>query len=128
MAGNTDYGSVLTFGAASLGSCIVTGFPEVVMDEADTTNHSGGGYAESIPTGLVRVGDLTLSLLAEAGMWDDILALQVAKTVDAVEITNGLDTITGDGWIRSIKVEDADATDPNAIKLTVVIACTGSWT
>jgi hypothetical protein len=128
MAAGSDYGSLLTFGGDPLGLCIVTGFPEVVMDEADTTCHDGSGFASSIPTGLVRVGDITLSVLAESGTWDAILALQVAKTVDAVSISNTIDTIAGDGWIRSVKVEDADATDPNAIKLTVVIACTGSWT
>lgn len=127
MAGTTNYGSVLTFGGSSIGACIVTGFPEVVMDEADTTSHDGTGFASSIPTGLVHVGDLTLSVLAESGTYDGLRTFQTNKTVDAVEVTNGIDTITGDGWVRSVKVEDADATDPDAIKLTVVFACTGAW-
>lgn len=127
MAGTSDYSSTFTFNSVSIGKCIVTGFPEVVMDEAETTSHDGTGFASSIPSGLVRVGDLTLSILAESGKYAAIRLLQTNKTVATASVTNGLDTISGSGWIRSVKVEDADATDPNAIKLTVVVACTGSW-
>jgi hypothetical protein len=128
MAAASDYGSLFTFNAVSIGKCIVTGFPEVVMDEAETTSHDGTGFASSIPGGLVRVGDLTLSILAEAGTYEALRLLQTNKTVDDASLTNSLDTIAGSGWIRSVKVEDADATDPNAIKLAVVVACTGAWT
>ena len=128
MAAASNYGSLFTFNAVSIGKCIVTGFPEVVMGDAETTNHSGGGYAESIPDGLVRVGDLTLSVLDEAGVYTAIRLLMTNKTVATAIVTNNIDTITGSGWIRSVKVEDADSTDPDANKLTVVVACTGSWT
>jgi hypothetical protein len=128
MAAASNYGSLFTFNAASIGKCIVTGFPEVVMGDAETTNHSGAGYAESIPDGLVRVGDLTLSVLDEAGVYTAIRLLMTNKTVATAIVTNNIDTITGSGWIRSVKVEDADANDPDANKLTVVVACTGAWT
>lgn len=128
MAAVTNYGSTFTFNGSSIGKCIIVGFPEVVMDDAETTNHSSGGYAESIPSGLVRVGDLTLSVLDETGVFAAIRLLMTNKTVATAVIGNGLDTLTGSGWIRSVKVEDADATDPDANKLTVVVACTGSWT
>ena len=128
MAAVTNYGSLFTFNGVSIGKCIVTGFPEVVQGEAETTNHSGGGYAESIPDGLVRVGDLTLSILNESGVYTAIRTLQTNKTVAIAVVTNGIDTITGSGWIRSVKPEDADATDPDANKITCVVACTGSWT
>jgi hypothetical protein len=127
MAGTSNYGSTLTFNSSAVGPCIVTAFPEVVMDDADTTAHDGTGYASSIPTGLVRVGDLTLSVLAEASTYTTLRAHQTNLTVAAVAITNTLETITGDGWVKSVKVEDADATDPDALKLTVVFACTGAW-
>ena len=55
MAGTSNYGSTWTFNAASY-KCIVTGFPELTTDELDATNHSSGGYAESVPSGLIRVG------------------------------------------------------------------------
>lgn len=128
MTAVTNYGSLFTFNGASVGKCIITGFPEVVMGEAETTNHSGSGYAESIPDGLVRVGDLTLSILNESGVYTALRLLQTNKTVATAVVTNGIDTIQGSGWIRSVKPEDADATDPDANKLTVVVACTGSWT
>ena len=128
MTAVSNYGSLFTFNGASVGKCIVTGFPEVVMDDAETTNHSGSGYAESIPTGLVRVGDLTLSVLDESGVYTALRLLQTNKTIATAVITNGIDTLTGSGWIRSVKLEDADATDPDANKLTVVVACTGAWT
>jgi hypothetical protein len=128
MAGATNYGSTFTFNGVSIGKCIIVGFPEVVMGDAETTNHSSGGYAESIPDGLVRVGDLTLSVLDEAGVYTALRLLQTNKTVATAVVGNGIDTLTGSGWIRSVKAEDADATDPDANKLTVVVACTGSWT
>lgn len=128
MTAVTNYGSTFTFNSVSIGKCIIVGFPEVVMDDAETTNHSSGGFAESIPAGLVRVGDLTLSVLNETGVYAALRLLQTNKTVATAVVGNGLDTITGSGWIRSVKAEDADATDPDANKLTVVVACTGSWT
>lgn len=128
MTAVTNYGSLFTFNGASIGKCIVTGFPEVVMGDAETTNHSGSGYAESIPDGLVRIGDLTLSILNETGVYTAIRLLMTNKTVATAIVTNGIDTITGSGWIKSVKAEDADATDPDANKLTVVVACTGAWT
>lgn len=128
MTAVTNYGSLFTFNSVSIGKCIITGFPEVVMGEAETTNHSGNGYAESIPDGLVRVGDLTLSILNESGVYTALRLLQTNKTVATAVVTNGIDTITGSGWVRSVKPEDADSTDPDANKITVVVACTGSWT
>jgi len=128
MTAVTNYGSTFTFNSVSIGKCIVVGFPEMVMGEAETTNHSGAGYAESIPDGLVRAGDLTLSVLDETGVYTALRLLQTNKTVATAAVGNGIDSISGSGWIRSVKIEDADATDPDANKLTVVVACTGAWT
>jgi hypothetical protein len=127
MAAVSDYGSTFTFNGSSIGKCIVVGFPEVSDGGVETTNHSGVGYAESIPSGLKRIGDLTLSVLNESGVYSALRTLQNNKTVATAVVGNGIDTITGSGWIKSVKGEDADATDPKANSLTVVVACTGSW-
>jgi hypothetical protein len=128
MTAVTNYGSTFTFNGVTIGKCIIVGFPEVVMGEAETTNHSGSGYAESIPDGLVRVGDLTHKYLYETGVYTALRLLQTNKTVAAASLTNGIDTIAGSGWVRSVKIEDADATDPAANEIVVVLACTGAWT
>lgn len=127
MAGTSNYGSTWTFNGESY-KCIVTGFPELSTDEIDTTNHSSGSYAEAIPSGLIRVGNFTLSLLEESG---NLLALRnhlANKTVANSIIENNLTTLTGSSFIKSVKVEDADAQSPDANKITVVVAATGTWT
>jgi hypothetical protein len=127
MTAVSDYGSTFTFNSVSIGKCIVVGFPEVIDEGTETTNHSSSGYGESIPSGLKRIGDLTLSVLNESGVYSALRTLQNNKTVAAAIVTNGIDTITGSGWVKSVKPEDADATSPKANGITVVLACTGSW-
>lgn len=128
MTATTNYGSTFTFNATTIGKCIVIGFPEFATAEADTTNHSSGGFGESIPNGLIRIGDLSMEVLNEAGVYLALRTLMVNKTVATAIIANGVDTITGSAWVKSVKLEDADAQSPDANKLTVVLACTGSWT
>ena len=127
MTATTNYGSTFTFNGVSLGKWIVIGFPEFATAEADTTNHSSGGFGESIPNGLIRMSDLTMSLLDETGVYLALRALMVNKTIATAIIANGVNTITGSAWVKSVKPEDADAQSPDANKLTIVMACTGSW-
>lgn len=126
MAGTSNYGSTWTFANASY-KCIVTGFPEITTDELDSTNHSSGGYAESVPSGLVRVGDITMSVLEESGNFATFQTAMVNKTVATSVIENNLTTLTGSSFIVSVKMEDADAQSPDVNKLTVVLAATGAW-
>lgn len=127
MAGTSNYGSTWTFNSESY-KCIVTGFPAISTDAIDTTNHSSGSYAEQIPSGLVRIGNFTLEVLEESG---NLLALRnhvVNKTVATSVIENNLTTLTGSSFIVSVTPSEADATSPDANKLTVEVACTGTWT
>ncbi len=128
MTAVTNYGSLFTFNSVSIGKCRVTGFPEIATDKAPTTNHSSGGFAESIPTGLITIGDMKLSLLNEAGVLSALRTLLVNKTVATAVVTNGIDTITGQGYILSVQPKDADAEAPKANELDVVVAATGTWT
>jgi len=126
MTATSNYGSTWTFNGASY-KCIVTGFPELTTDALDATNHSSGGYAESIPSGLVRVGDITMSVLEEAGNFATFQTAMVNKTVATSVVENNLATLTGSSFIISVKQEDADAQSPDVNKLTVVVAATGTW-
>lgn len=128
MAGTSNYGSTFTFNGATIGKCIVIGFPELATAEADITNHSSGGFGESIPNGLIRISDITMSLLDETGVFAALRTYMVNKTIATAVISNNGTPITGSAWIKSVKLEDADAQSPDANKLTVVLACTGSWT
>lgn len=128
MTATTNYGSTFTFNGAVVGKCIVIGFPELATEGADTTNHSSGGFGESIPNGLIRISDLTMSVLNEAGVYLALRTFMVNKTIATAIIANGVDTLTGSAFVLSVKLEDADAQSPDANKLTVVLACTGSWT
>jgi hypothetical protein len=127
MSGTSNYGSTWTFNGASY-KCIVTGFPELTTDEIDTTNHSSGGYAESIPSGLIRVGNITMAVLEESGNFSTLQTAMVNKTVANSVIENNLTTLTGSSYVKSVKQEDADAQSPDANKMTVVLAMTGTLT
>lgn len=122
----SDYGSTITFGGASVGKCTVTDFPEIATDKINTTNHSSGGWSEGIPSGLLTTGDITLTVLLEAGVLDGITADMLAKTIDEVVIANEVDTMTFDGFFLSIKTEAADAQSPDAVRASVVITPTGA--
>jgi hypothetical protein len=122
----TNYGSTLTKGSEEIGACIVIDFPEISTGKAVTTNHGSGGYAESIPNGLITLGDITLSVIMAANVLDGILTEMEAKTVSEVAITNGVDSLSFDGYYLSVKPEAADANSPDTVKATVVIACTGA--
>lgn len=122
MAGESDYGSTITKGGTMVGKCIVIDFPEMATDKINTTNHAGGGFSSGIPSGLINVGDITLMVLMEAGVFAGVVDEMLAKTVSEVVITNTVDTITGDGFYLSIKEESADAQSPNAVRASVVVS------
>lgn len=124
----TNYGSTLTHGGVTIGVCMVVDFPEISTGKAVTTNHAGGGVAESIPNGLITLGDITLSVILAAGVLGAINTKIVNKTVATTVISNGVDTMTFLGYFLSVKAEAADATGPDANKATVVIASTGGIT
>lgn len=127
MAGTSNYGSSWTFNSASY-KCKVIGFPELTTDEIDTTNHSSGSYAESIPSGLIRVGNITMQILEESGNFSTLQTAMVNKTVANSVIENNLTTLTGSSYIKSVKMEDSDAQSPDANYMTVVLAMTSTLT
>jgi hypothetical protein len=125
MAATSNYGSTITKGGTTVGKCMVTDYPEIATGKANATHHGSGGWAESIPTGLITVGDVTISLILEEGTLPGILADIVAKSIEPIVITNGVDTMTFDGYYISAKPEAADATAPDVYKASVVIGTTG---
>ena len=127
MAGTSNFGSTWQFGNTTY-KCIVTGFPEITTDKLNATNHSSPGYAESVPSGLVTVGDITMSVLEESGNFSALQTAMVNKTVQNSIIENNLTTLTGSSYVISVKMEDADAQSPDINKLTVVLAMTGTLT
>ncbi|HLE52699.1 MAG TPA: hypothetical protein VI755_11590 [Anaerolineales bacterium] len=122
----TNYGSTLTKGGVAVGACMVIDFPEIATGKANTTNHGSGGYAESIPNGLITLGDITLSVIVVDGVLATIRNEMASKTISSVVISDGVESMTFDGYYLSAKKEAADANSPDVSKLTVVIAPTGS--
>lgn len=120
-----NYGSTLTKGGVAVGACLVIDFPELSTGKANTTNHGSGGYEESIPTGLIALGDVTLSVIVKDGVLTGIRNEMQSKTISTVAISDGVETVSGDGYYVSAKKEAADAQSPDVSKLTVVIAFTG---
>ena len=129
MAPVTNYGSTITFAGVTIGKGQVHDYPEVLTAKVDVTNHGSGGVAEFIPSGLVTLGEITLSILLESGIFSAIKTYITNKTTGTVVISGGgVDTMTFTGFFLSIKRETADATSPDADKATVVIAATGGLT
>lgn len=121
----SNYGSTFTKGGSSIGPCIVVDFPEISTEKKEMTNHASGGVREYIPSGLVGVGDITLSVLAQGNNIASMYSEMAAETVSECIVANPSDTMTFQGFYTSIKEEAADAQNPDLVKLTVVIACAG---
>lgn len=127
MSGTSNYGSSWTFNSESY-KCIVIGFPPFTTDVIDTTNHGSGGYGEGIPSGLIRIGNFTLEVLEESGNLLTLRNHMASKTVATSVVENNLTTLTGSSFIVSVTPSEADAQSADADKLTVEVACTGTWT
>lgn len=124
----SNYGSTLTFSGAAIGACIVIDFPELTTDKIETTNHAGGGVREYIPSGLIGLSDITLSVITAASVLSAIKTYMQNKTVATAVVTNGVDTMTFSAFFTSVKSEAADAQSPDANKVTVVLSPTGGLT
>ena len=127
-AATSNYGSTLTFGGVTIGACMVIDFPELTTDKMEITNHAGGGVREYIPSGLIGLGDITLSVIAASGVVSALKTYMVNKTVNTAVVANGQDTMTFSAFFTSVKPEAADATSPDANKVTVVLSPTGGLT
>lgn len=121
----SDYGSTITKGGVTVGKCKVADFPEIATGKLSSTHHGSGGFAESVPNKLITLGDITISLILEAGTLAGILADIEAQSIEEIVISNGIDDMTFDGFYLSTKPEPADADSPKLITASVVIACTG---
>ena len=124
----SNYGLTLTKGGQPVGKCKVINNPEVSTEKISSTHHGSGGWAESIPSGLITVGDIELEVICEATTFYDVVAEMEAQTISSVVITDAVDTFTCNGYYLSAKKSGADADNPDLVKATVKIAFTGEPT
>lgn len=123
----SNYGSTFTHNGVTY-KCYVIDFPEISTGKINTTNHSSGGKGESIPDGVVTLGDLSLMIKEEAGTASTLNTAITNKTIAAATLSNGVTTFSGQAWIQAAKPESADAQSPDDTKLSVTVCCTGAWT
>lgn len=121
----SNYASTLTFAGAEVGKCLIVDFPELNTPRINTTNHASGGWSEAIPSGLINVGDITLSVIVTDTVLAAIRTAMLARTIDEIIVGDVVETITADGFYVSAKKEAADAQSPDVIKATIVMAFTG---
>jgi len=124
----SNYASTLLKGGVEVGKALVIDFPELATPKINTTNHASGGWSEAIPSGLIEVGDITVSVIVKDGVLAAIRAEMLAKTISTIALGDTVETITGDGFYVSIKKEAADAQSPDVVKATIVLAFTGALT
>ena len=122
----SNYGATMTKGGTSVGKVMVQDFPEISTGKAPATHHGSGGVAEHIPNGLITLGDMSLSIIREAGTLAAINTDIETKSIEEIVINDGFDTMTFNGYYLSAKPEPADAESPDTSKLAVVVACTGA--
>lgn len=125
----SNYGMTYTFNGSSIGSCKIIEYPEVSTGVIEITNHAGGGVAEFIPSGVLTLGQLTLSVILSSS--SNVTTLDTAidnKTVANSVIGNGVNTATFSSFVQSVKIEPGDATGPEENRMTVVIQPTGTIT
>jgi hypothetical protein len=106
----------------------VLDFPELVMGERNITNFGSGGKEERVPNGMLAAGDFTLSILSTSGQMNTLATDQAAKTEKVCFLKNPVHTYLFTGWIKSLKEESVDATNPDSVKLTVVVTPHGEIT
>lgn len=124
----SNYGGSFGFPSGTTYPCMVLDYPEMKMDAVDITNHASGGFTEYIPSGLLDAGEFTLSILAQHGTFATFKTAQTNKTVNVCCLTNPIDSMVFSGFLTSVKEESADATSPDAVKLTVNVRPTGAVT
>lgn len=124
----TNYGCTYTFNGSTIGPAKVIGFPEISTGVIETTNHASGGVAEFIPSGVLTVGQFTLSINKAAGLMGTLDTAIDNKTIANSVLADGIDTMTFSSFIVSYKTEDADAQSPDADTMTVVVQPTGAIT
>jgi hypothetical protein len=124
----SNYGEEFHFPSGTIIYAVqVIGKPEYAMGERNITNHGNGGYEERAPNGLLAASDFTLSLIATPGNVS-LITDQAAKTERVCYIKGKQFGYLFTGWIKSVKEEDADASSPDSVKLTVVVTPRGQLT
>lgn len=127
MSGVSNYGATFTKGGSAVGQLIVLDLPEETTEKINVTTHASNGKTEYIPSKLVDVGDVSMTVLV-----DNVSTLQgianemAAETVNQCVAFDGLHTHTFSGWYLSVDpTPAADAQNPDAVKLDIVLAVTG---
>jgi hypothetical protein len=124
----SSYGSEFHFPSGTIiYAAQVVGFPEIAMGERNITNHGNGGREERAPNGLVAAGDFTVQIISTSGL-TSLHADRTAGTERLCFLKGKVHTYLFTGWIKSIKEEDADATNPDSVKATLVVTPRGEVT
>jgi hypothetical protein len=124
----TNYGGTFGFPSGTNYPAQVLDYPELTEAALDITNHASGGVDEAIPSGLVSSGEFTIAILAQHGTYATLKTAMTNKTVNTCHLSNPIDSYVFQGFITSLKEEQADATNPDAVKITLNVKPTGGIT
>lgn len=130
---NKSYGTVLKKGSTAVGEIVSVGIPEILQDAVETTNHSSSGWRTFIPNGLKELGEFELSIISGSQTFNTIYAditgaTSAVYTIDYPTETGNLTDWSFTAFPVSIKVEDMDATKPEAVTMKVKFQASGSLT
>jgi hypothetical protein len=124
----TNYGGAFGFPSGTYYPAQVLDYPELTEKSLDITNHASGGEDEAIPSGLIVSGEFTIAILAQHGTLGTLKTAMTNKTINTCHLTNPIDSYVFKGFLTSVKEEAADATNPDAVKITLKVKPTGGVT
>jgi len=117
---------------ATVGILLDVNIPEISTDKLNKTSHASGGKTEYTASGLVDMGDFDVVMKSSQSMLSGTYADLGAGTVSFYKITypSGLsmNPWVFQGFPIKIKPGNADAQNPDIMKVTVTYSPTGGLT
>lgn len=123
----SNYASTVAFpSGTALTPCRVVGFPSIEAMERSITNNGSGGFTESAPAGLLNVGEVTVEVLSTPGKLLTYKNHQTSKTVACLHLSDTVNNITVDAYVKEVTPEAADQEAPDSQVFTVTFKPSGS--
>lgn len=129
---NTNYGILLKKAAVLVGEVTNLGFPELIQEAIEKTNHSSAGVREFVSSQLKEVAEFVVSINAvQAGL--TILEADLSAGTTAtynIEYSADLDLLNWafTAFPTNIALQDADAQTPGVMSYDVTFRPTGDVT
>lgn len=129
---DSNYGILLKKATVLVGEITNLGFPELITEAVEKTNHSSGGNREFISSKLSETGEFTFTMNVVQANLDIVDADRQAGTVANYQIEYpaalALDAWVFDAFPTNIAMQDSDAQSPDVLTADITFRPTGGIT